>query len=184
MWALAAAAVLAQDPETPVEPKTGFALPPKLGELKRVDWKTFDDARLGTYANYHLAGGMTVTLYIYDLGQDAIPDGGSSKLVQREVDSVRIQMEILRRKGDYHSVKDLGQKKTRVDGIEFLSGEYEVTLEEGGVPHLSRVYVTGARNHFVKLRCTCLESDRERCEKGIDEALKRVAGMIRGPEEY
>lgn len=167
LFALAATFALvgsARPAEDPPGPKIDF---PDVKGLTRGKIQTFPKAELGYSVGYS-APGFSATIYVYDLGMKKIPDGSKSDEVKGQMKQAASDLEAVRQAGVYKSVKELGMEETvplgkGKDAPTTLRRRFELELK-GGVK-LSEVYVTGYKDHFVKIRISHDPDDKAAPEK-------------------
>jgi hypothetical protein len=127
-----------------------FELPERIGPM-RFDGQPhkYDDPRLGSSYQY-MGGGLSLTVYIYDLGAADIPDGGDTRIACEAFEGS---------KGDvlhagYQDVVLKSQQLARLDPAAETPLAREAVFEytRAGRPAVSYLWVTGAAKQFVKLR--------------------------------
>jgi hypothetical protein len=183
-----------QDPnrqKTYTDPGTDLRFPRELAGLRRLNIHVNKNPRLGVAVTYGLEETMTITVYTYTLGAKSVPEGVDSDEVRLQFNSIYVTLQHLRRKGTYHTVKyveeDVAVLGKGEEAILLLQGNFRVRFEAEGTWYLSRAYMCGFRNHYLKIRCTYPESARKAGEETIDRLLKALRGMmdrVRNPREY
>lgn len=127
-----------------------FELPERIGPM-RFDGKPhqYDDPRLGASYQY-LGGGLSLTVYVYDLGAENIPDGGDTRLACEAFEGA---------KGDvlhagYQDLLVKSEQLARLDPAAERPTAREAVFEytRADQPTVSFLWVTGAAKEFVKLR--------------------------------
>jgi hypothetical protein len=146
---------------------------PEVKGLDRQKPNTFKDAALG-YSVAYLGEGTVITVFVYNLGLKKIPDGPDSETVKAEMYESVLALEANKASGRYKSLQPLDEKV-----IPFGSGKgapqirrkrYEAeVVKEGAV--LTEVYVTGYKDHFIKLRATYPADDKEKGQKQLETLL-------------
>lgn len=127
-----------------------FELPERIGPM-RFDGQPhkYDDPRLGSSYQYG-GGGLSLTVYVYDLGASDIPDGGDTRIACEAFEGS---------KGDvlhagYQDAQLKSQQLARLDPAAETPVAREAVFEytRSGRPTVSYLWVTGAAKQFVKLR--------------------------------
>jgi hypothetical protein len=160
----------ADDPKLP-GPKIEF---PDVKGFTRGKPRTFPQAEFG-YALGYNAEEVVVTVYVYSAGHKEIPAGAKSDLVKKEMEGAAKAMQDALKAGFYKSVKEVGKDETVAigrgkDAPVALRRKFEVEGKEGGAS-LSETYLTGYKDHFVKLRVTYAAENK-------DEARKKLATLL------
>jgi hypothetical protein len=127
-----------------------FELPDRIGPM-RYDGQAhkYDDARLG-WSYQYLGGGLSLTVYVYDLGARDIPDGGDTRIACEAFEGA---------KGDvlhagYQDMVVKSEQLARLDPAAERPTAREAVFEytRADRPTVSYLWVTGAAKQFVKLR--------------------------------
>lgn len=141
------------------DPAIGIIFPPKLGDLELEDITQFTQPGLGYKLRYFytLPEWIKVDLYVYNKQLSSIPDGIYSKTVQTEFFALGRDIE---KQSSYQGVKKIAVgvfSKNRPVQLLWSCYEFSV-LPQPGVrypgPRVSESYITGFRNHFIKVRAT------------------------------
>jgi len=149
-----------------------FELPDRIGPM-RFDGQAhkYDDARLGASYQY-LGGGLSLTVYVYDLGAENIPDGGDTRLACEAFEGA---------KGDvlhagYQDLVVKSEQLARLDPAADAPTAREAVFEysRANRPTISYLWLTGASKQFVKLRFSV--DDRYRDE--LIEARRTVLNTL------
>jgi hypothetical protein len=185
LFVLAAATVLvgaARSDDLP-GPKITF---PDVKGLTRDKPQTYPKAELGYSVGYK-APGFTATVYVYNMGLAKIPDGIKSDEVKDELKRAAGDIDRAVQAGLYKSAKEVGKEETVTMGKgkgapELLRRRFELeikdTVRNTESVRQSEVYVTGYKNHFVKVRITHEPDDKTAPDKtaallaGLGGALK------------
>ena len=158
------------------------AFPSRMGGLARVTSEDHERKRpgLGNSVGYR-DGEVSVTVYLYDSNIASIPDGASSDVVRQELDEVIDQIHGAKEIGLIESVKELSQKRVFLDSVgqrlETLSASFEI--RERGEKLVTVAYLTGYRNHFLKVRMTYPRADQAKWETVVAGFLAELAGLLR-----
>jgi hypothetical protein len=158
-------------------PKIDF---PEVKGLTRGKVKTYPQAELGYSLSYD-APGFVVTVYVYDRGIKKIPDGAKSDEAKDEMKRLAEELDLVVKQGIYKSVKEVGKEETvpfgkGKDAPSALRRRFEIERKDG--VKLSEGYITGYKNHFVKIRITHDPDDKE-APKKIEALLEAIGGAIK-----
>jgi hypothetical protein len=174
--ATSAAPAAQDDPKKLPGPKITL---PDVDGFEKQPTKRYEEPGLGWSVAYR-GSSSVVTFYLYNMDRDEIPDGADSDAVKAEMLDVISAVEAGKGAGVYKSltpIKDgvtsLGTGKT---AKKFRFKRYEVEMAKAGRA-ITEVYLTGYKNHFVKLRVTYLAEGREDAEvelKDLYAALTRA----------
>ena len=149
-----------------------FELPERIGPM-RFDGKphTYDDRRLGASYQY-LGGGLSLTVYVYDLGAENIPDGGDTRLVCEAFEGAK--GDVMR--AGYQNVVVKTVQLARLDPAADTPVAREAVFEftRENHPTVSYLWVTGASKEFVKLRFSVDEKYRDE----LGEARRTVLDAL------
>jgi len=143
--------------------ETGYRFPVYLGstdtkEFFRGEIEQYPDKGLGTRVNYkNDILRCFADFYLYNLGLSRIPDGGLSDIVDHNLLESESNIFEYERRGVYHNVRRITPPgiPTRLGPGSLLFRMSIFELEIGGEPRVSWLFVTGTRNHVLKLRYTC-----------------------------
>ncbi len=160
-----------------------FELPDRIGPM-RFDGQPhrYDDPRLGASYQY-FGGGLSLTVYVYDLGAENIPDGGDTRITCEAFEGA---------KGDvmhagYQNVVLKSQQLARLDPAAESPVAREAVFEytRSNRPTVSYLWVTGASKEFVKLRFSIdgqyrdeLAEARRTVLNAVGDALKPHLGPV------
>jgi hypothetical protein len=154
-----------------------FELPDRIGPM-RFDGQphAYDDPRLGSSYQY-LGGGLSLTVYVYDLGAQDIPDGGNTRLACEAFEGA---------KGDvmhagYQDVVVKSEQLARLDLAAESPTAREAVFEytRGGRPTVSYLWVTGASKLFVKLRFSIDDKYRDELFEARRAVLNALGAALR-----
>ena len=168
----------ADDPKLP-GPKIEF---PDVKGFTRGKTTVFPQAELG-YALGYNAPGLTVTVYVYNAGRKTIPDGAKSDAVAEEMKGTVKALEDARKAGYYTSVKEVGKEETVALGKgkaapAALRRTFEVESDKTGA-RLSETYLTGYKDHFVKLRVSFEPEGKEEAQKKLATLLEALGAALK-----
>lgn len=147
-------------------PETGYLFPVYLGnaesrEFIRGEIHQYPDKGLGTSVSYKNDDTQCFAdFYLYNLGLLRIPDGVESDIVRQNFSDSENGLVEYARRGDYVNLRritplglvtHLGPRTHP-----FLTSVFEFVA--GRERRVSWLFVTGTRQHVLKLRYTCLAS--------------------------
>ncbi len=154
-----------------------FELPERIGPM-RYDGKghKYDDARLGSSYQY-LGGGLSLTVYVYDLGAENIPDGGDTRLACEAFEGAKD--DVLH--AGYQDVQVKSEQLARLDpGAESPTAReamFEYTRNDHAT--VSYLWVTGAAKQFVKLRFSVDDTLRDELVEARRTVLTALGAAIK-----
>jgi hypothetical protein len=160
-----------------------FELPERIGPM-RFDGQPhkYDDARLGASYQY-MGGGLSLTVYVYDLGAENIPDGGNTRLACEAFEGAKGDVQ----HAGYQNVVLKSEQLARLDPAAESPTAREAVFEytRGDRPTISYLWVTGAAKRFVKLRFSVDEKYRDELAEArrvvlttLGEALEPHLGPV------
>ena len=162
---------------------TGLTFPDGVEGIIRGDVKDFEGTNpgLGVSVPYDRPG-ITVTVYLYTLGLRSISGDIASPILKEHFNQV-IQ--------DIYKVEKLGYYKfvnKTAEGITFLRADKtgpqalfaSFSYAQNGVERLSKVYLLGHKQHFLKIRFTYDKSVQAQTEEKLTAFLNAMANMIEG----
>lgn len=154
---------------------------PQIDGFEREGPRRFDDPRLGYAMTYISAQGLAATVYLYDRGLPAVPDG-ASELARAELANAIGDIEEARRRGMYKTVSGADSKRSNLGSgpgaPEAWSAAFRLKPKEGDEA-VSHLYVTGRRGEFVKIRCTYAAVDKLDCEPGLMKLLESLGAALK-----
>lgn len=156
LLALAAAAQTAQVPAPERNAETGLAFPNMIGPARKVgsiDYsRTKGMPELGWGWNYETQA-ITTTFYIYNFGIASIPSGATGSAVLTQFQQAIADIEIGARAGRYEQMKpSQGPGNCTVGAMVFRCVTFTAVLSRDKRPVFTRLFVTGYRNYFLKIR--------------------------------
>jgi hypothetical protein len=155
---------------------------PDVEGFTRSKIRAYQETGLG-YSVAYSTPAITVTLYVYNRNLNTIPDGPKSQIVQDELKQTTIDIDEAKRGGHYKSVKQVGGEeivslgKGR-DAPTARRRQFLVELTKNG-EKLSDAYVTGYKDHFIKLRITYDLEGKAESEKKIATLLDAIASALK-----
>jgi len=154
-----------------------FELPDRIGPM-RYDGEghKYGDPRLGSSYQY-LGGGLSLTVYVYDLGAENIPDGGNTRLACEAFEGA---------KGDvmhagYQDVTVKSEQLARLDPAADTPTAREAVFEytRADRPTVSYLWVTGAAKEFVKLRFSIDDKYRDELAEARRTVLTTLGDALK-----
>lgn len=164
-------------------PATGLIVPDSVEGIVRGDVKDFEGTNpgLGVSVAYDRPG-ITTTVYIYTFGFKSIPSDLLSPTLKNHFAQVIQDIYEVEKRGYYKFVKKTAEGITflRTDktGPQALSASFSYV--QNGVERLSKVYLLGHKQHFVKIRFTYDKSVQAQVEEKLTAFLNAMADMIEG----
>jgi hypothetical protein len=154
--ALTAAAQPARVPAPERNAETGLTFPDTIGPARKVgsvDYAQSNAApELGYAWNYETQA-MTTTFYIYNFGIAQIPSGARGSVVLTQFQQAIADIEIGAKSGRYEQLKpSQAPGDCTVGAIVFRCITFTAVLPSDKRPVFTRLYVTGYRNHVLKIR--------------------------------
>jgi hypothetical protein len=153
-----------------------FELPDRIGPM-RFDGEPhkYDDPRLGASYQYS-GGGLSLTVYVYDLGATDIPDGANTRLACEAFEGA---------KGDvmhagYQDVVVKSEQLARLNPAADAPLAREAVLEytRNDRPTVSYLWVTGASKQFVKLRFSIDDKYRDELVEARRTVLNALGAAL------
>ncbi len=148
---------------------------PDAPGLERQKPRVFDDKKLG-YSVAYQGDGAIVTVFVYNLGRDAIPDGPDSDALKAEMYESVVALEANKagKQPRYKALTPLDEKVVPLgpDGAapHARRKRYEAEVAgEGAV--LTELYMTGYKNYFIKVRATYPAADKDKFQKRLADLL-------------
>jgi len=164
-------------------PATGLIFPDSVEGIIRGNITDFEGKNpgLGVSVAYDRPG-ITVTVYLYTLGLRSISGDLASPALKNHFAQVMQDIYEVEKRGYYKFVNKTAEGITffRADktGPQALSASFSYV--QNGVERLSRVYLLGHRQHFVKIRFTYDKSVQAQTEEKLTAFLNAMANMIEG----
>jgi hypothetical protein len=173
-----AGAALAQ--EGHFEPRINTRFPLQLAEFEFRGVREYDEPGLGVSLAYQHPDGVTATLYIYNLGLAAIPDGAASPAVRQAFENSHQELLSMAQMGQYENIEVLGKDKIipvreKPPLTARLAGyEYNVAA----MPEVGRVQSSlvlwGYRNQFIKAR---ISYAKDNAAAGQERTVQFIAAL-------
>jgi hypothetical protein len=147
-------------------------LPARIGPLAVTGSPhKYDQAALGVSYQYG-ADGLSLTVYVYDAGQQDIPDGADTMASCREFESAKRGVE-----QSYQNVELKSQRLVRLgeDAAAPLVREAVYEFERESRPTISYLWVTAVAGKFLKLRFSAAPQLRDELADAREAVLGEVA---------
>jgi hypothetical protein len=156
LLALAVAAQPAAVPAPERNGETGLAFPDVIGPARKVgsvDYsRTKASPELGYAWNYETQA-ITTTFYVYNFGIASIPSGATGSAVLTQFQQAIADIEIGAKAGRYEELKpSQGPGNCTVGAMVFRCITFTAVLLRDKRPVFTRLFVTGYRNYFLKIR--------------------------------
>jgi hypothetical protein len=164
-------------------PATGLIFPDSVAGIVKGNVKDFEGTNpgLGVSVPYDRPG-ITVTVYVYNLRLRSIPADLSSPIFKNHFAQVLQDIYEMEKRGYYKSVKKTAEGiiflRADKTGPQALSASFSYV--QNGIERLSKVYLLGHKQHFVKIRFTYDKSVQAQTEEKLTAFLNAMANMIEG----
>lgn len=165
-------------------PATGLVFPDQISGMKKgkvTDYEV-EHPGLGVAIGYN-ALGITVTIYLYTLGMKSLPSNLESQVFRKHF--AQVVGEVIRagEKGMYENVKKASEgevflKGTTQTGPKALSASFSYL--QNGRERLSKLYLLGHKNHFLKVRFTYDRNAQAIAEQTHKQFQEDLATLIEG----
>lgn len=162
-------------------PATGLIFPDSIAGILRGNVTDFEEKSpgLGVSVAYDRPG-ITATVYIYTLGLRSIPNDLSSPIFKNHLAQVIQDIYKVEKMGYYKSVIKAAEGMTflRADktGPQALFASFSYV--QNGTERLSKIYLLGHKQHFVKIRFTYDKSVQAQAEEKLTAFLNAMADML------
>lgn len=166
-----------QGPPAHSDPAVGIVFPRTLGGLAFRGVQRFGRPDLGYGLRYQNNADLWLDLFVYTLGHASIPDGADAPELKRHFVQVEGDIQAAVRAGHYTGLVSGQRVREVMSGRVFLRGGY--TYRNRGLSVASRVYLTGHKSHYVKVRVTWWAAMGSAGEALADQALRELAGLLR-----
>ena len=166
-----------------MHPDSGYLFPAYLGstdtkEFVRAEIEHYPDKNLGTRVSYKNGiAGCFADFYLYNHGHSRIPDGPESDVVLETFSESEANIFEYARRGVYDNLRRL-TPPGEVTPKYFESPPFRMSIfeyEVSGELRVSWLLVTGSRQHFLKIRCTCLASESR---QAIDATTRLITSFF------
>jgi hypothetical protein len=150
---------------------TGVLFPGTLGGFQLAQIKDYEtkDPGGGICLEYYYSANAKVSIFLYTQGLSNIPSGIQSSTIKDEFQLVSAAVFELEKRGMYQNLEILvPEEEITIGGHPFLHEKFTYFSE--GFLNMSHTYLTGYKNHFLKIRI----SNRG----NIEEDEKIVLGFL------
>jgi hypothetical protein len=138
---------------------TPIELPGRIGPLLHEgEPHEFDQPQLGVSYKYN-GNGLALTIYVYDLGVENIPDGGDTNITCQVFEQSKAEIAGAGYAGLVLKNEQLVKVTPDADSPLVREAAFEFVLE--GRPAISYLWITGVAKHFIKLRFSLDASMRD-----------------------
>lgn len=163
-------------------PPTGIVFPQRLATLQKAPEVTDYEMKspgLGVSIGYGEPG-IKVTIYLYTLGMDSIPDNLQSPILSKHFKDATEAILQIEEIGHYSNVKKLSEGAAQWDASQTDTTSLHAVFSytERGRECLSHLYLMGFRNHFLKVRFTYLKSYQKPAEEVQRQFLAELSRLL------
>lgn len=158
--------------------ETGVSLPKKIGAFTFIERHDFEVKEAGYSLSYN-SPASKVTIYVYNFGNDTIPDGKTSDLVDGQMVGAIDGIKIFEERGHW---KDVAEMKGDLPMPKLVLQKFQAagfTYSEKEKPCHGYAFVTAQGNHFLKIRVTQRVVDGKTDDKEVGEFLEAVAKKLK-----
>lgn len=156
---------------------TGILFPEKITGLENVKVTDYEakNPGLGVGVSYR-SPTIKADVYLYTEALPSIPDGVESPLITQHFQQICGDIYTLEKIGAYHSVERLSEGKVSLGTHVALSASF--SYFQDGVEQLSYIYLTGYKNHFLKIRFTYHKSTESNGKTSLNTFLGRIGELL------
>ena len=124
--------------------------------------------------------GITVTVYLYTLGLRSISSDIASPILKDHFNQVIQDIYKVEELGYYKNVKNLAQGTTflKQDNTGPKALFASLSYVQSGTDRLSKLYLLGHKNHFVKIRFTYDKAVQKYSEETLKQFLNEIGAML------
>lgn len=174
----------AQDNPSPLDnafrdPDTGLQFTDIEGFV-RDKVHQYEQPGLGYSVDYDSQNGLRFTIYVYDFGLESIAEGPFTEPARAQMKRAVGDIFRAREKGHYENVTTLWS------GVIFL-GDTDTSpkmrkasfrLRRNGQDYVSQLYLTGFKNHFIKVRCSFPSTKEAECIGEVQRLTEHIGKML------
>jgi hypothetical protein len=170
------------------DPKTGIALPAKLGPLTYRGVKHYEQSALGVSVRYEGEPLVKADIFIYDLGKKNLGTGLKSPAVQPHFRQVKWDIYTAEKMGSYTSLSLVSEREialqTPQGEIPALGAVFTYRQAEGpgsvytGM-RVSHLVLTAYRDSFLKIRFTYPENDKARGDLAFQQFMADLGRQLK-----
>ena len=148
--------------------------------------QVYEDEKFGVSIGYNDPAGTSITLYLYDLAVQDIPDGISSEIIRSAKEEAIGELKEVEKSGLYSDVKitvdqeiDFGLDAGKTLKMLFVSFSYNMKDQYSTevLPIFSDMYLTGFKGYICKIRISRPEIQKEK-EDEIKETIKTLLSTL------
>jgi hypothetical protein len=154
---------------------------PDIDGFQKGKINRYPQPGLGYSIGYITPEKILATIYVYNGGLDKIPDGPGSEAVKQQILNAKGDIYELKKRGDYDTVTPRGDEKPQEvplgKGAKALRLSFEIGFD--GQKLVSYIFVTGYKNHFVKIRFSYPAAEKDKGEKGLQKVLTEVGTLLK-----
>jgi hypothetical protein len=168
--------------------KIGLSFPRSVAGLNFEEHHPYPQEEMGYSVRYDNDDLMKVDIYVYNNGLADISTGHTGVDIIREVGNAEAGIRYYEERGAYRDVKKLDggvyppSAKDSDVAFQFSIYQYSQSARPGvaftGV-RASETFITGFKNHFIKVRVTYPKATSENSIKTRDQFLQQLADLIR-----
>lgn len=162
-------------------PATGLTFPDSVEGIVRGEVTDYEGKNpgLGVSVAYDRPG-ITVTVYLYTLGLRSISSDLASPILKDHFNQVIQDIYKVEELGYYKNVKKLAQGTTflKQDNTGPKALFASLSYVQSGTDRLSKLYLLGHKNHFVKIRFTYDKAVQKHSEETLKQFLNEIGAMI------
>jgi hypothetical protein len=178
---LTAAAQPARPPAPERNVETGLAFPGTIGPARKVGSTDYGQSNgapeLGYAWNYETQA-ITTTFYIYNFGIAEISSGARGSVVLTQFQQAIADIEIGAKAGRYEQLKpSQGPGNCTVGTMVFRCITFSAVLPSDKRPVFTRLFVTGYRNYFLKIRQDWPQNSPAAARE-VDAVIQAFAGSV------
>jgi len=164
-----------------IHSQTAMVFPDQLAGMDRGTVTDFEKEHpgYGVSIGYN-APGITVTIYLYNLGMESLSDSLESPVLAAHFEQVVEDVVQAGRMGMYDSLQKTAEAVVvfppRQSGHGALSANFSMVQQ--GVDRISNLYLLVYRNHFLKVRFTYDRNVQAQAENSLDQFLAYLAANL------
>ena len=159
------------------------SLPAQVKTFTAEAPQAYEDKRFGVSIGYNDPSGTSITLYLYDLGVQDIPDGISSEIIRRAKEEAIGEVKEVEKLGIYSHIEvatdkeiDFGLDAGKTLKMLYVSFSYSLK-NQYFLPIFSDMYLTGFKGYLCKIRISRPEIQKEK-EDEIKETIKTLLSTL------
>lgn len=164
-------------------PATSLVFPDRLAGLDKVRVTDYekDYPGLGLSVGYN-APGRTLTIYLYNMGMNSVPDDVTSPVLRQQFEQAANDIARVAEMGEYQNLRRLNEDEivsiSSNTGRKALSASFSFFQKNAGKDRLSKLYLMGYKNHFLKIPYTYDKDMQSEGEETFRKFLNELAKML------